>query len=144
MPIPEVDPATYRKYDPQIPRGLSYYCLAQFAIVIAGSLTLLNQMIAPLSLPGLAMGAWVVFSLLSIGLVLEGRRAGRWIEAGRQLLAIGFGAAALASGWLPLAGSVALLAMGVAGLGWLAYYRNLAGPLPATASPSLRVPTAAK
>ena len=94
-PIPEIDPATYKKYDPQIPAGLSYYGLLQFVFVILGSLLLLNKVIEPLSPVGGVIGAWVFFSLMTLGLVLEGGRAGYRLEWFRQ-------------GWM-IAGAVAVI-----------------------------------
>ncbi|MCR9141703.1 MAG: sterol desaturase family protein [bacterium] len=126
-PIPEVDPATYRKYDPQIPTGLSVYSLVQFSLVILVALTLLNRIVAPFSTTGGVIGAWVILSLVVIGILLEGRRFGFWLEAGRQALLLTAAAAvAIARPDLAVYALAAGL-IGAAGIFWLSRYRLLIG-----------------
>lgn len=123
-PIPEVDPATYHKYDPQIPTGLSIYNLVQFILVIIVSLTLLNKIVVPFTLAGGAIGVWVIGSLVILGILLEGRRAGYWLEWSRQtLMLVAAGSLAiLRPGSLTQALIVGLIS--IAGLVWLSRYRR--------------------
>jgi alkylglycerol monooxygenase len=143
-PIPEVDPATYRKYDPQIPTGLSVYSLAQFTLAILSALALLNKLVEPFTPLGGAIGAWVIASLVIVGLLLEGRRIGYWLEAARQALLLA--AAASVAIARPEFALYALAAgfVAAAGLFWLSRYRRQVGGIGAGHGGSGRLPAAAK
>jgi len=85
---PPVDPTKYKKYDPQISKGLKFYGFSWFVIVLvlsfAGLLFLgkmnTNQL--------LALTIWVSASLLSFGWIFEGRRISLIWEPFRLILGI--------------------------------------------------------
>jgi sterol desaturase/sphingolipid hydroxylase (fatty acid hydroxylase superfamily) len=82
-PPPEVDAASYRKWDVWRPRSVKLYAAAQFTIVLAATGLLLNLQ-DRLSLPALVAGALlIVAALVALGALLEGRRWAPWFEAGR-------------------------------------------------------------
>lgn len=98
---------TFQKYEPPIAPALKAYALAQFVVVLAGSLALLRA--APgLALPELVAGVfYVALSLGNIGGMLEARSWAGVSEAVR-LAVLGGGAVALlvvggGRPWLPAA-----------------------------------------
>ncbi len=80
---PEVDRASYRKWDVAVPRRVQAYAAVQFALVLLFSGALLNVQ-DRLTLPGLLAGAFlIVTGLVAIGALFEGRRWAPWFEAAR-------------------------------------------------------------
>jgi sterol desaturase/sphingolipid hydroxylase (fatty acid hydroxylase superfamily) len=90
-PAPEVDRASYRKWDVPLPRGVAVYALAHFGLLLAISAAYLNleRRLAPDAL--LWGAAWIVLSLLALGALLERRRWAPYLEAARLagMLALG-------------------------------------------------------
>lgn len=80
---PEVDRASYRKWDVAVPRRVQAYAAVQFAVVLLFSGALFNVQ-DRLTLPGLLAGAFlIVTGLVAIGALFEGRRWAPWFEAAR-------------------------------------------------------------
>lgn len=126
MPAPEIDEATYRKYDTRVPRGLAFYIFVQFLLVVAFASVLLFRQ-EELSRAALAAGsAAVLLSLVSFGGLFERKP---WALSLEILRILGLGAlvavkAATASVTVVGSGFV----VGAALLYWLLRYRPLFGP----------------
>ena len=119
VPAPEVDRATYHKYDPPAPRGLRLYVLAQFVVVDLATIAFL---FSSDSMPALARGAGavaVVVSVASLGGLLDQRSWGLGLEAMR--IAAASGAAPLLA---PPAWGIAAVALGTGSLFWLLRHRD--------------------
>ena len=87
---PEVDAATYQKWDTPVPRWLGIYAFAQFAAVLIGaSLLLFRQRTLPFA--AVAAGAvFVAVSLVALGGLFERKRWAAPLEAARLLALGGF------------------------------------------------------
>ena len=80
---PEVDRASYRKWDVAVPAAVQLYAAVQFVIVLVAAGVLLNVQ-DRLSGPVLAVGALlIVAAVVAIGALFEGRRWAPWLEAAR-------------------------------------------------------------
>jgi alkylglycerol monooxygenase len=99
-PPPEVDPATYGKWDVPFSRATGAYALAQMALLLAGTTVYLRA--APLLAPLVrgAGAALIVVSLVALAGLLEGKRWARALEAGRLCVLVALGVA-MGSGLLP-------------------------------------------
>jgi len=123
----EVDQAALVKYDVPAPRGVAFYVLAQFVAVNVGTVAFLYQS-GRLGLPARAAGALaVVWSLASLGGLLDRRPWAVGLEAARLL------AASLTLLLLPLPGFAAAggVALAMASASWILRGRNRALPLAA-------------
>jgi alkylglycerol monooxygenase len=85
VPVPEVDRASYRKYDVPLPGALKLYVLAQFAVTAAVAVALLHAgaTLVPLGRIGAAIA--ILLSLLSLGGLLDRRPWAVPLEAARVL-----------------------------------------------------------
>ena len=120
-----VSAASFEKYEPPVPLALKRYALAQFLVVLLGSLALLRS-VPLLARPELfAAGFYIALSLGNIGGVLEGRSWAGVSEAVRLVVLGGTALALLATGAGPawLLWAAALFALG--SLGWLIRVRPL-------------------
>jgi len=114
-----VSPATFLKFDPEIPRGVAAYALVQFVVVLLASVKLLA---ASATLPlhqTAAAGFYVALSLTNIAGIFERSRWAYTLELARltTLLVICAALAMLASVSAVLLALVAALA--VASIAWL-------------------------
>jgi hypothetical protein len=114
-----VSPATFLKFDAEIPRAVAAYALAQFIVVLLASVQLLA---ASATLPihqTAAAGFYVAISLTNIGGVFERSRWAYTLELARltTLLVICAGLAVLSAISAVLLGAIAAFA--VASLAWL-------------------------
>jgi alkylglycerol monooxygenase len=117
-PAPEVDAATYRKYDPPAPRALQVYVFAQFVAVnlIASAFLYRQATLSPSA--RLALAVSIVVSLVSLGGLLDGRSWAVRLEVLRLA-----GASALAF-WLgPTPVAVLFLLVQLASGAWLVRHR---------------------
>jgi sterol desaturase/sphingolipid hydroxylase (fatty acid hydroxylase superfamily) len=129
VPAPEVDAASYRKWDTPLPRSLGLYALAQFCVVLLGTLGVLfrqDDLEGPV-LAGLA--AALAGGLVVVAGVLERRGWALPLEAARHAsLCVAALACAAA---LPLALTVLGVCLGGGSLLWLLALRGrLAAPMP--------------
>jgi hypothetical protein len=87
-----VDRASYRKFETRVARPLALYLFVQFLVALAAAVWLLrSQNQLPLAwLAGLS--ALVVWALVSIGALFEGRR---WARANEGLRVLALAAAAV-------------------------------------------------
>ena len=111
-----VSPSTFLKFDPDIPRGVAAYALAQFVVVLLASVKLLE---ASAELPMHQTGAaafYIAVSLTNIGGVFERSRWAYSLEVARltTLLVIAAALAILTSA--PLVVTVLLAAFALASL----------------------------
>jgi alkylglycerol monooxygenase len=116
---PEVDRASYRKYEPPASRGLHFYVLVQFAVVNVATTVFLFA--AP-RLPGaarVAAGVGVALSLASLGGLLERRTWAFRLEVVRLVVLAGLAPVLLAP-----VGAAAVAAAGMASLLWVARHRD--------------------
>ena len=122
---PEVDRASYRKYDTPVPAGLAAYAFLQWLLVL-GIATLLLFRQAELDRATLALGAaGVVLSLVSLGALFDRRRWAWRLEALRVVaLALGLAGVSVGHGGALLAATLWGL-LGVALVLWLTRYREL-------------------
>jgi hypothetical protein len=85
FPKPAFSPARPR-YAPGAPAGVQAYALAQFALLLGAAVHFLQvQAYAPAPVV-VGYFAWIVATLTTLGVLLEGRRAGAWLEAARASL----------------------------------------------------------
>jgi alkylglycerol monooxygenase len=111
------------KYDPPVPPGLKRYALAQFLVVLAGSLALLRS---ANSLPAgelLAGGFYIALSLGNIGGVLEARSWAGVSEAVRLAVLSGAAVAAGVTGAAPAWLVAPAVGFAVGSLLWLVRLR---------------------
>jgi hypothetical protein len=128
---PEIDRASQRKFDPPVASGLAAYALAQFILVLAfASVLLFNQ--DRWTGPALAAGAAaVVWSLVGLGALLEGRRWSLAAEVARvAVLAAASSAVLIGAGRTGRAALAA--AAGIAAAAWLAWHRGARAVHPST------------
>jgi alkylglycerol monooxygenase len=130
MAAPEVDPATYHKYDTPTPRGLRLYVLGQFVLVNLAAVAFLFRESEMDALPRSAAGLGIVVTLAGLGGLLDRRAWAFRLEALRLV-----GLAALAAVLLPPpAWAAAGSTLALAALGWLLAYRRVFAPA-STAAP---------
>jgi alkylglycerol monooxygenase len=92
VPAPEVDAATYLKWEVPLPRGRGAYTLVQFGLLLLGVIVYLN-LEARLATGALVAGAvLIVLSLTALTGLLEGRRWAPYLEAGRLVAVLAFAA----------------------------------------------------
>jgi sterol desaturase/sphingolipid hydroxylase (fatty acid hydroxylase superfamily) len=120
---PEIDRATQRRFDPPLARGLSLYVLLQFvAVLVFTSVMLFNQKRWSVALLGAGTAA-VVWSLVGLGALLEGKRWALAAEVGRvAVLALGASALLWPLGRAPLAALPMTAAL--ACIAWLLWFRS--------------------
>ncbi|AOP33593.1 sterol desaturase [Leptospira tipperaryensis] len=119
-PIPEVSPKTFRKYDIEIPKGLSIYSLVWFVLSVALAFGMLVKV---KNLPWFNIGVisgLTLISLLALGGILERKRWALFIEPIR--LAILVAGAYLLSGVFNI--TVGTLALSVISAIWFLSYRS--------------------
>jgi sterol desaturase/sphingolipid hydroxylase (fatty acid hydroxylase superfamily) len=119
--VPEVDPASYKKYDTEAPRAIDRYVLVQFGIAAAVTSAI---MWFARDLPGTLVAAgscWVLAALVGWGGLFEGKAWAVPLEMGRHaagvalgvlLMVAGYGEVVLAGAVLAGAVSMGLLARG--------------------------------
>ena len=111
------------KYDPPVPPGLKRYALAQFLVVLAGSLALLRSANGLSAAELLAGGFYIAVSLGNIGGVLEARSWAGVSEAVRLAVLGGVALAAGATGAAPLWLALPAVGFAVGSLLWLVRLR---------------------
>ena len=123
QPPPEIDRASQRKFDTPIAPGLSLYALLQFIVVLVFTSALLfNQ--NRWSYAVLCGGALaVVWSLVGLGALLEGRRWALIAEVARVAVLATSGTAVLAQGGRMSWAALSAVAGVVCGA-WLLWYRG--------------------
>lgn len=100
------------RYLPPLPRGLLAYGVVQFALLLLMGVQFLDL---AKRLPASGLLAYALFLLLSLtalGVLLEGRRAGTWLETAR--LAATAAVAIATGGWFGVTGTYPHLALGIA------------------------------
>ncbi len=132
---PEVSPKTFQKFDPPVPRPLSWYALAQFVVVLVASVWVLS---AADTLPVrhlVAAGFYVVLTLSNLGSLLELQRWVVPLELARHLVLGGAAVVLLVTGGAPVAAAWAGAGFSLASLGWFAALRGQVGAMvPAAAA----------
>jgi sterol desaturase/sphingolipid hydroxylase (fatty acid hydroxylase superfamily) len=105
------------RYAPATPARVQVYALAQFALLLGAAVHFLRFQAHASSPEVVGYFAWIVVSLTSLGILLEGRRVGAWLEAARAV----FTAAGIATthGWFGVADPGGTLVIGAAA-GWVA------------------------
>ncbi len=120
VPAPEVDPATYRKYDSAAPRGLRLYVFAQFVVANVAAMVFFFQSGSWPALAQVAAALGLGVSLASMGGLLDLKGWAFWLEAARLLAAV------LAVSRAPsLAYAVPVVAAAALSLAWLFRHRDL-------------------
>jgi len=116
FPKPPFSPARPR-YAPGAPARVQAYALVQFALLLGATVHFLGYQAQAPAAALVAYAAWIVASLTTLGILLEGRRIGAWLEAARcALTAAGIAAV---QGWFGLADPGSAIVAAAAG-GWLA------------------------
>jgi len=136
----EVTRTSVKKYDPPVPLALNVYVLVHFVLVLAIGVTVLVLADHKAPWRTIAPPATVVlWSLASLGGILERKAWAFWAEIARSVLLPVLAALALDLGtwqWPATAGAAGLACISVV---WLASYR---GEFLASASPVAQSPTA--
>ncbi|WNL46070.1 sterol desaturase family protein [Dyella sp. BiH032] len=96
------------RFAPALPHGLIIYGIAQFALLLMMGVWFLDMAKRMPASALLAYAAFLLLSLTALGVLLEGRRAGSWLEAAR--LAATASVAAITGGWFGVAAAPAALA----------------------------------
>jgi sterol desaturase/sphingolipid hydroxylase (fatty acid hydroxylase superfamily) len=125
-----VSAATYRKYDPPVPRSLKVYATAQFAVVVVAATILLAKAAVIPWLQVLAGVFYLVVALSNIGAIFEGRSWAAVSEVAR-LVVLGGAVGVLAlSGRGPAPALAGALLFTAASAGWILWLRPsfAAGP----------------
>lgn len=121
----EVTRATVRKYNPQIPRGLSAYVLVQFALVLVLGVTVTNLADQHVAWQTLVLPAiFVLWSVGNMGGVLERKPWAFFVEIARLIVlpaAVAFWPD-LEAWRMPL--GISAVAFVGASIAWLAFYRG--------------------
>jgi sterol desaturase/sphingolipid hydroxylase (fatty acid hydroxylase superfamily) len=120
VPAPEVDPATYRKFDTEIPRGLSAYVLSQFVALLLGASVFFFAQHRISSMGRAGGAALIVLSVVCLGGLLERKTWAFPLELLRLAMISAVGAAGGSQPTLT-GGAAALVAVGSAL--WLWRYR---------------------
>jgi alkylglycerol monooxygenase len=71
---------THARYNPTIPLALKLYCLASFGVLLLIGVNFLDLAPKLALLPAVLYALYLIYSLWTIGLLLEGRRVGLWLE----------------------------------------------------------------
>jgi len=103
---PEVDRASYRKWDVWTPPVVRLYAAGQFAIALLAAAVLLNlqdRLASPVLVAGSLL---VVAALVAVGAFLEGRAWAPWFEAARLLVSVACATGFVLSG-APVLGALA-------------------------------------
>lgn len=104
MPVPSGDLGNFRRFDPQISRGLRWYALSQHVIFSGATLALLGSA-GELSYGVLAiLVLMLVIGLVVNGRILDGDVRGRHWELARLVLLAGTLPILPAATWLPVIG----------------------------------------
>ena len=120
FPKPAFDIA-HARYNPALSPAWKTYCVVQFALLLLVGVNFLGVAPGLPFLPALLYALYLVYSLWTIGLLLEGRRAGIWLELARTVgTAAVVGASDRWFGVAPLPTGVAALIVVVFALGALA------------------------
>ena len=95
---PEVDNASYRKFDLRVRRSIQSYLLIQFVILLGFTAYFLFQFKTMPLEQGALFAFFLLFSLSTLGLLFEAKRWAYYLELFRQIL-IALGAYLLLSSW---------------------------------------------
>ena len=109
----EKDKATYRKFDTSAPRRLNTYVAVQFTLLLLVTTFFLFQQRALVPPAQWALAGMIIWWVMDMGVVLEGRRWGLWSELLRCLCFLALFLVAGAAYSLAWAGVVLLT------IGWL-------------------------
>ena len=120
---PEIDRASQRKFDPRVALGLSAYALLQFVVVLVFSSVLLFNQNRWSGIVLAAGTAAILWSLMGLGALLEGRRWALVAEVARVAVLAPSSAALLAQSGRPSWAALAAV-LGVACGAWLLWYRS--------------------
>ena len=127
-------------YAPGAPARVQAYALVQFALLLGAAVHFLGYQAQAPAAALVAYFAWIVASLTTLGVLLEGRRLGAWLEAARAVLTAA--GVATAHGWFGVADPGGTLVIAAAA-GWVAsaaWAIWLAGPLAWRARPGAGEP----
>lgn len=120
-----VSPETFRKYEPEVPRPLQRYAVAQFLVVLLASVAFLQ---AASGMSGLTLAAgtfYVLLSLGNIGGILEARAWAGPSETARLLILAGVSAVLLANGSGPAWLFTSAVVFALLSLGWMVRLKGL-------------------
>ncbi len=95
------------RFAPALPGALAVYGLVQFGLLLAMGVWFLDLAKRMPASALLAYAAFLLFSLTALGILLEGRRSGAWLETGR--LAVTAVVALATGGWFGIAAPVPAL-----------------------------------
>ncbi len=80
--------ASFRKFDPSVSKSRRYYVLAQFALAIAGALTIANLFAKDGALPVLVPCLLLWAQLYTLGILSEGRSHSAMVEFARLFVVV--------------------------------------------------------
>lgn len=70
----------HERYDPPLSKALRTYCIVQFTLLLFIGVNFLDVAPKMAWAPAAGYGMYLLYSLWAIGLLLEGRRMGMWLE----------------------------------------------------------------
>ena len=76
---------SHARYNPSISPAWKTYCLVQFAVLLLIGVNFLGVAPKLEFMQAAAYAIYLVYSLWTIGFLMEGRRLGVWLECGRTL-----------------------------------------------------------
>ncbi|MCX7634056.1 MAG: sterol desaturase family protein, partial [Turneriella sp.] len=122
-PIPEIDPATYRKYDPENTPALKTYAGIAFILTLPIFLIMQQSKNLPLSYQAI-LAIPVLVGLAAAGGLMMRKRWGVWLEVVRVLffILIVFAGTSMLRQELMVTATIAAVVLGAVQLGWLVHH----------------------
>ncbi len=84
----EINPETYKKYDPNVSNGVWYYISFQFVLILLFTSYFLFKAYSFTSFEQILIGLFLIFSLFSFGAILEQKKWSNWLEIIRVFILI--------------------------------------------------------
>lgn len=124
FPLPRFDPATFKKYNVQLPNRTRWYCLIQQVVLLLVTF-LFMQSVSEFSVTEqLLWGGFIVYSAWSLGMLLEVRTWAIWSELVRYPMFIALTVSLSLPEWLALV-TIFAVVIGLVALAYVAQKRRV-------------------
>ena len=101
-PLPRVDLSQFQKFDIPLSGATKVYCLLQHTLTVLIGLMFMLNVSTLLTTDKLMLAGFVIFSLFSVGMVMERKRYSVALELGKNLLVIAVVSSLTLESWLTL------------------------------------------
>ena len=122
--VKPVTPQTFHKYDTEVPNGINYYVLFNYVILILGTSGFLLFSKDMEFLPQLGVTAFIIYTIVSIGGLLEGKQWALGAEMVRVVAMVLLAVAFIPKGYLITAAIVSIVFC-ILSAAWLYPYRTI-------------------